>query len=280
MTMLLVVGVVDDLIDIEARIKLFFQVAAALLITLWGGLLVSDLGWLLGPMLPLELGWLALPFTVLCIVGLINAVNMFDGLDGLAGGSVAIALAWLALAGFLGGGEKWPILALLLCAAICAFLVFNARNPWRRRAASFLGDSGSMMLGVALAWFALEAGSGATAVLPPITVAWILALPVLDALILFGRRLVRRRSPFKADREHLHHTLTRAGLSHGQIVALLLSVGALWGGIGFAGAWFEVPEKWLATGLLAVALMHTLIHVRAWRFAAFLRRYSRRSGGR
>lgn len=272
MTLLLIVGVVDDLIDIEAKTKLALQTVAAALLSLWGGLLVTDLGYLLGPQWLLELGYFALPFTLICVVGLINAINMFDGLDGLASGTVAAALGWLTLAGYLGGASGWPLLSATLLAAICAFLIFNARNPWRRRAASFLGDSGSMMLGFALAWLCIEAAAGSEAILPPIAIGWILMLPVMDALILMARRIARGQTPLRADREHLHHTLSRAGFTHGQSVSILVTLSVILGGVGCLGALAGIPE-WVLTSCLApIALLHIGFHSRAWRIAAFIRR--------
>lgn len=272
MTLLLIVGVVDDLIDIEARIKLIFQTTAAILLSVWGGLQVTDLGYLLGSQWFIELGYFALPFTMIGVVGLINAINMFDGLDGLASGTTAVAVGWLTFAGYLGEAKEWPVLAGLLLAAICAFLMFNARNPWRRQAASFLGDSGSMMLGFALAWFAIEAATGSDAVLPPVSIGWILALPVLDALTIMGRRVIRGQTPFRADREHLHHTLARAGFTHGQSVFILVSLAVIFGGIGCLGGLADVPEWLLGVGLVPVGLCHMVFHARAWRIAAFIRR--------
>jgi len=275
MGLLAIVGVIDDLIDIDAWVKFAAQVVAALLMTAWSGLVVSDLGQLLGPQVSLELGALALPFTVFCVVGLINAINMFDGVDGLAAGTVAAALGWLVLAGAFNGGASWLILAGLLLASVCAFLIFNMRNPWRRKAACFLGDSGSMMLGFALAWFAVEAAQGEHALLPPVAIAWILALPVLDTLTLMGRRILRGRHPFQPDREHLHHIFYRAGFTPGQTVAVLVLATVLLGGVGVLGTGLGVPEWVLAVLFVPVALAHVLAQARAWRFARLMRRQLR-----
>ncbi len=275
MAMLLIVGVVDDLVEVDAWAKLGFQVLAALLMTLWGGVAVTDLGYILGPGETVDLGSWAVPFTTFCVVGLINAINMLDGVDGLAAGTVAIALGWLTAAGLLAGAPIWPFLSGLLLAAICGFLVFNLRNPWRRKAASFLGDSGSMMLGFALAWFAIQAAGSSTGPLPPIAIGWVLALPVLDTLVLIGRRLAAGRHPFQADREHLHHILYRAGFTPAQTVSTLLLASILLGGVGVLGAFLHVPAWLLATGLIPVAAVHAVAQVHARRSATILRRLLR-----
>jgi len=272
MALLLVVGTVDDYRGLRPWAKLAAQVAAALLMAVGGGVVVEDLGGLLGPGLSLDLGAAAIPFTVFATVGLINAVNMLDGVDGLAGGAVAIALGWLVLAGVSAGAAIWPWLASVLVAAVCGFLVLNMRSPWRRRAACFLGDAGSMMLGLAVAWFAIRATQGAHAALPPVAALWILALPVLDTLVLTGRRLGHGRHPFHADREHLHHILYRAGFTPGPAVALILLGALLVGGAGLWAARQPLPEWGMAAGLLPLAAGHALVHLRAWRVATFLRR--------
>jgi len=277
---LLLLGIVDDLVEVDSRARLGIQILAALLMAAWGGLHVEDLGALLGPGTSLSLGPWAIPFTVLCVVGLINAVNMFDGVDGLAAGTVAIALGWLVLAGAVGGAGAWPVLAGLLLAAISAFLVFNLRNPWRRQAACFLGDSGSTAIGFGLAWLAVEAAAGTAPVLPPIAIAWILALPVSDAITLMARRALRGVHPFRPDRKHLHHIFYRAGFTPGQTVSILLVASAVLGGIGVLGAWAGVPEWLLLLLLLPVAAGQALIHARAWRIARLLGRYLRRARSR
>ncbi len=269
---LLVLGVADDLVEVDNWAKLAIQVLAALLMAAWGGLRVEELGALLGPGTALGLGPWAMPFTVVCVVGLINAVNMFDGVDGLAAGTVAIALGWLVLAGAVGGAGGWPVLAGVLLAAICAFLIFNLRNPWRRKAACFLGDAGSMVIGFGLAWFAVEAAAGEAAVLPPVAIAWILALPIVDTITLASRRMLRGAAPFQPDREHLHHILYRAGLNPAQAVSVLLAVSAILGGIGVLGAWAGVPDWLLMLLLVPVAGAQVLVHAKAWRFARLLRR--------
>lgn len=272
MGLLLLVGVVDDIVNVRASAKLLLQIFVAVLMTVWAGVVVEDLGFLFGGDDPVELGEWSRAFTILCVVGLINAVNMLDGVDGLAAGVVAVALAWLTAAGVLSGAGGWPVLSGLLLAAVLGFLVFNLRNPWRRRAACFLGDSGSMMLGYALAWFAVMAASGDEQALPPVAIGWILALPVIDSVVLMLRRCFKGYHPFQADREHLHHLFLRAGLTPGAAVSVIIAGSALLGAVGFLGGAAEVPDAVLAAAIVPVVVAHGLIHMRAWRFARLLRR--------
>src|SRR5699024_6107037 len=143
----------------------------------------------------------AIPFTVLCTVLLINAVNMADGSDGLAGGLSAVALTMLLAAGVLGGASRSFLgVTGVLLAAVVAFLCFNLRLPGRRYATVFMGDSGSMMLGFALAWLSVYLAQVEQVDIYPISIAWILVLPVLDVVTLYVRRIMKGRSPFTADR--------------------------------------------------------------------------------
>lgn len=272
MGLLLITGVLDDLRDLRAHEKLAVQVLAGVVLVFWGGLTVSHLGDV--PLLGMfELGWLAVPFTIVCVVALINAVNMIDGIDGLCGGVVFGALCWLvAVAAIAGGTGSALALPIVLAGSILGFLAFNLPHRWRGRAAAFMGDSGSTMLGFAVAWFAIECVFRTEGSVPPIVVAWILALPVSDTVALTTRRLLKGQSPMTCDREHLHHVLERAGFGKCTACYLLVGVSLLFGGIGVGGWLVGVPEWALWIGLLAVFGGHFLLVHHAWRAMRLLRR--------
>lgn len=271
MGILLMVGVIDDLIDMSASAKLAAQVLVAVLMVSWGEVQVHTLGDLVGVKL-INLGEWAIPFTVLCTVLLINAVNMADGTDGLAGGLVAVALAMLLAAGILGGASKAFVgVTGILLASVVGFLCYNLRVPGRRCASAFMGDSGSMMLGFALAWLAVYLGQVENVAIYPVSIAWILVLPVLDVLTLYIRRIMKGRSPFSADREHLHHVLLRSGFSVMATVWLLILVMTIFGLIGLIGWRQSFPEWWLFLGLIPVFVGQYLCSIRAWRLMRYLR---------
>jgi len=272
MGLLLITGVLDDLHDLGAVEKLVLQIVAGVILVFWGGLVVDGLG-VLPALGSIALGWFAEPFTVVCVVALINAVNMMDGVDGLCGGLVLAMLGWLGAVLVLGGAGATPVgLAVLLLAGVVAFLAFNMPSRWRGDAAVFLGDSGSTMLGFALAWFAIEASMGSGADAPPVVIAWILALPILDTLSLMLRRALKRCSPLRPDREHLHHIFERAGFGKCTTSYLLVAVAVALGGIGVGGWYFGVPEQALWLGLLVASGLHFLLVQRAWRVMRVLRR--------
>lgn len=211
MLVLLVLGGLDDRYQLRARPRLLVQIAVATIIVFAG----VQVGWLGDPLGTgsVGLGVTAIPFTVLAVAFLINAVNMMDGMDGLCGGVTFLALVGLFLIAVSVGEVLLASAILIIASALAAFLLFNVRFPWRSRAIVFLGDSGSMMLGFALAWFAVSLAGDPSGSVAPITVAWLLIIPAADSLAVMLRRCLRGRNPMAADRTHLHHILLRSGFS-------------------------------------------------------------------
>lgn len=271
MGILLTIGVVDDLVDMTAGAKLFAQVVVAVLMVSWGEVQVHSLGNLVA-VFPVELAEWDIPFTVLATLLLINGINMADGTDGLAGGMVVIALGMLLSVAIVGGAHP-AYLAVngVMLAAVVGFLCFNIRVPGRRYATVFMGDSGSMMLGFALAWMSVYLSQVENVGVYPVSIAWILVLPILDVVILYIRRLMKGRSPFSADREHLHHMLLRSGLSVTFTVWLILGIMVLFGLIGVVGWQRGWPEYALFLGLIPVFVLHYLLSARAWRVMRYLK---------
>ncbi|HWP01085.1 MAG TPA: MraY family glycosyltransferase [Methylococcus sp.] len=254
MTFVLVVGLIDDIYGLSARIRLGTEVAAAVIMMFWGGLMIEDLADLVG-FGSMRLGFLAIPFTVLCTVGFINAFNMADGVDGLASGLAVSALGWFIAAAWL-AGRPAAVTEWLLLSTVIGFMFYNARHPLRKKASAFLGDSGSMLLGFVLAWCAIRNAQGPHRILSPIAVAWVLALPVMDTIRLIVQRGLRGQSPFVADREHIHHILLGLEFTPGQTAWLLIGVSTVLGGVGVLGHHFGVPDAWLTAGFVAVFITH------------------------
>jgi UDP-GlcNAc:undecaprenyl-phosphate GlcNAc-1-phosphate transferase len=271
MGVLAVAGALDDLHELRARPRLLVQVAVAFLPILMGGLDIIHLGKVPG-LGTIHLGPLSVPFTVLCIVGLINAVNMLDGEDGLAGGVILVMLGWLVVIALLGGAAQLAILPLILMGALLGFLVYNFPHPWQRQAKVFLGDSGSMLLGFALAWFAIQIGSEQGAHVPPVTIAWILALPVFDTVCLMIRRIQKGWSPLVADREHLHHIFQRAGFTDRGAVYVMAITTLAMGAVGVAGWQLGLPDWLMFAGLFVGLAFHYYFVQHAWRMVRALRR--------
>jgi UDP-GlcNAc:undecaprenyl-phosphate GlcNAc-1-phosphate transferase len=276
---LVIVGVWDDYRELPAAARFIAQIAAALIMVFQGGIVLADLGELTLSGELLVLGALAVPFTIFACLGVINAMNMCDGLDGLSGSLALIALTGLGIADVLWHGGAYSALIGVFAACVGAFLVFNLRTMWRTRAWIFLGDAGSMFLGFALAWLLISSSQGADRVFSPAAALWFLLLPIYDAVSMMLRRLLRRQSPFAADREHLHHIFMLAGFSVSETVTLMCGIAIGGVAIGLIGTWLNVNEFWFAGGFLAGGMLYYWAVCRAWRVMRFLKRSICRRAG-
>lgn len=258
LSLVLGLGAIDDARGLPAGLKFAFQIAAASLLVLTGRAILMNMGdlFFLGE---IPTGRFAIPLTIFCVALLINAMNMIDGLDGLAGGMALIALLWLVVGTGAGGDSGF---ALAVAGGVAGFLIYNMRSPLRRKASVFLGDSGSMALGLTLAWLYIRASQGVDAPLSPVSVAWILGVPVMDAFALFVTRLGRGRHPFDADRRHFHHHLIHAGMTPGRASLLILGIGFVFGAAGLFGIKAGIPEPVLMIPWIMLLGLNTAICAR------------------
>lgn len=191
------VGVLDDHRDAPPKAK-FIIIAIATVLLSFDGLVISSLGSFFG--VNLSLGWFALPFTIFAVAGFTNALNLSDGLDGLAGSLSIVILGSLTLIGAINNDLFMVSLALCTISALMAFLIFN----WHP-AKIFMGDSGSLTLGFIISILSIKA----LAYIEPIAILFIAAIPILDTIIVMVRRKRNGHSIFAADKFHLHHILLR-----------------------------------------------------------------------
>ena len=217
--LLLVTGAIDDARGVPARLKFLIHFIAAISVV-FGGATLIDMGNLLG-FGATSFGIFAPLFSVCCVVYLINAMNMMDGIDGLCGGLSLIVSLFLIISVAL-AGQEIPLELFILTGGLAGYLLYNLRTPFCKKALVFLGDAGSMCLGLSLAWYAITLSQEPANVFVPITVAWILALPIWDAFGLFSARIRERRHPFDPDKRHFHHHFLEAGFTAGQATPLIL----------------------------------------------------------
>jgi UDP-GlcNAc:undecaprenyl-phosphate GlcNAc-1-phosphate transferase len=261
-TGLVMIGLWDDRHGLGAGSKFTAQAVIVTLALWFDQEVLHSLGGLL-PGMELRLGILALPFTVFAVLGLINALNMIDGLDGLAGKVALSICAILALGLWMVGATHRLATALALIGVISAFLLFNARFPWRRRALLFMGDTGSMLLGYLVAVAAIKATQRAPGI-PPITALWICGLPIIDTLSVMVRRIRQGRPAMTGAQDHLHHLLHARGLSVGKVGIAEAALALLLGLIGVAGWRFGIPQ-WVMFALFLITLFtFHLACQRAW----------------
>jgi len=227
-----VVGLIDDIRGLPARIKLLAELAAAMAVCAVGVRIVSLT---IADWLTLNLGWFSWPLTMLWIVGITNAVNLSDGLDGLAAGISAIACGAIAVFAVYSGQVVMAILMLALLGSLTGFLFFNF-NP----AKVFMGDCGSLFLGftisaasvMCLAKPALSGVEGSATFVGLALPVLALGIPIFDTLLSMLRRFLERRSLFSPDRSHFHHRLLDLGLAQRHVVVTIYLVTLLSAGLG------------------------------------------------
>ena len=272
--LLVLVGIYDDLHDLRWYWRILVQAVAALIIIYWGGVRVEQIGPTLG-LGDVSLGWLAVPFTVFATIGLINAMNMIDGADGLAGLLGLAALLMLSAAALYAGNAALASRLSILCGALAAFLAWNVRLPWRPRAKVFLGNAGSALLGLVIAWVAFRLTQNPGHPVNPVLALWLLPIPVMDCLVLIVRRLQEGRSPFSAGRDHIHHLMQEAGFGPTR-AALWLAFFSLCCGLVVGQAMrLDVPHPVLLAAFLLLCVGWYLLTRRPERAVAFFRRLRR-----
>jgi UDP-GlcNAc:undecaprenyl-phosphate GlcNAc-1-phosphate transferase len=250
-------GVYDDLRGAGAGRKFLVQFGVAGLMYALGyriELLANPFG------AELHLGWMSLPFTLFWIVGVINAMNLIDGLDGLAGGVALVAVLTTFLISVQRAHPLMMLFSGALAGAIMGFLFYNF-NP----ATIFMGDTGSMFLGFVLATSAIQTNQKSSTAVAVLIPGIALGLPIMDTLLAMGRRALRGRPIFQADKEHIHHRLLARGLSHRQAVLVLYGFCTLLGGVALVLTYTNSLESaflLLALGLVAFAALRALGYMR------------------
>ena len=219
-TILVIVGLFDDIYDLNPWLKLIVQVIAALTAILQG--VVINGIYVFGNYI--EFGILSYPLTILWIVVLVNAFNLIDGLDGLSSGMCAISCVTLMCVALMYGQVPQALIAAALFGACCGFLPYNF-HPAR----IFIGDTGAYFLGFVLAVISIEGVFKISAVISFLLPVIIFALPLLDTVLSFFRRLIHGQAPFSADKQHLHHRLIACGLSHRRAVFVMYAMSGLFG---------------------------------------------------
>ena len=253
-SLMFLLGLIDDIYGLGAKFKLLIQVSIATIVYLLG-VQINTI-----PFLNLDLAWwLSYPITMLWIVGISNAVNFIDGVDGLAGSVVTVNALTLAILAITLSPPN-PISALIgfiLAGSMLAFLTFNF-NP----AKIFMGDSGALFAGFLLATISIT-GVMKVATLSILLPFVVLAVPIIDITYASLRRIAKGTSPFVADAEHIHHKLLHAGFSQKKTVVILTSVAILAGGLAclFASHHAIKYYFYLTITLVLVMLFLNLIRV-------------------
>lgn len=275
-------GAIDDYRPLSSRAKLVLQVAAVMPLIVFGYWIekVTIFG------VPLYLGWVGVPLTVFWLLGCINSLNLLDGMDGLASLVGALTAAMIAIVAHSLGHDHVSVMGLVLAAALGGFLLHNM-PPAR----IFLGDSGSMVIGLTLGVLGLQGALKTSTTLAITIPAVIMSLPFFDTLLAVVRRKLSGRSFAAADREHIHHRLLDRGMTPWQVLCLLGSLCLLTGGAATAATIFRNESVAWITALALLVLVvrlrlfghHELTLVLGWlsrRFGEMRRAAARASIGR
>ena len=217
---LIVFGLADDLKSLNYKLKFLGQLGAALVIIIYGGVKITYLGSLLPDDMVL-MNWSAVALTLIVIVGVTNAINLADGLDGLAGGISLLGFCCIAYLAYLMESQEVFLIALCLSGTIFGFLRFNTYP-----ASIFMGDSGSQLLGFTAVVLSIKVTQEHTA-LSPVLPLIILGFPILDTLTVMAERIGGGRSPFSSDKNHFHHRLIALGFFHTEAVFIIYFIQSL-----------------------------------------------------
>ena len=266
-------GMLDDRYDLSARLRLFGQVLISGIFVYGLDVHINTFGDLFG-FGEIQLGWLGYPLAVLSLVGVINAFNMLDGMDGLVGSIVTVGM--IGLVGLFGvsGHPNLQLLAMIFIGAISAFLVFNIWGgvESRRLGKIFMGDSGSMFLGLSIGVLVIYGSQQPVAAFDPVTALWVVLLPMTDMFTIMYRRFRRGRSPFEPDRTHIHHIIIRSGFTKKQTLNIMVLVQGLFVMTGVVILQSRLPEYFSFLLIVLLVMFYQLLMMRSWRIMRWTRR--------
>ncbi len=224
---ILIFMIFDDYYGIKATYRLMFQSLIVLLMIIMTNETLINLGNLFG-FGDIKLGLLSIPFTIFCVVGLMNAFNMIDGLNGICASFALVPLIFVTYFGNFSYGLLVPI------GAIFGFLSYNLGYLGKKRGV-FLGDSGSNMLGFAVAFICIEYSQNLnhSSYINPVTTLWLVAIPLIDCITVLTSRILKGIMPFRPGRDHLHHKLLNLGIKPKKILIIFILLSLSMAGIGY-----------------------------------------------
>ncbi|BCK62528.1 MULTISPECIES: UDP-N-acetylglucosamine--undecaprenyl-phosphate N-acetylglucosaminephosphotransferase [Aeromonas] len=266
-SVLVMMGAIDDKYDVDYRVRLVVQILISCAMIFAAGLSLKSLGHILFGY-EVDLGPLGYIVTIFAVLGAINAFNMVDGIDGLLGGLTMVTFGALAYIHYADGQLPLARFCLMMVIVVVPYICLNLGFPFGVRKKVFMGDAGSMLIGFTVIWVLLQGTQGPKAQMNPVTALWLIAIPLMDMTCIMVRRIRKGVSPFKPDREHLHHICLRAGLSSHQALVVICGTAALLAVVGVALEYGGVPE-WVSLLLFALVffLYYQLLN-NIWRILA------------
>ncbi len=251
---IVIFGFIDDLKNLSYKKKFLAQIAAASIVVFQGGVMITSFGMLLpqGIVIP---DIIAIPLTMVVIVGVTNAINLADGLDGLAGGISLLTFLCIAFLAYQGDNFEIPLIALAMSGATLGFLRFNTFP-----ATIFMGDTGSQLLGFLAVTLSLSLTQTNTP-LSPVLPLLLIGFPILDTLTVMSERIIKKKSPFIADKNHFHHKFMRLGFYHTEAVFVIYLLQTLLitsaYALRFSSDWLLLIFYGIFSGIILVGFWYT-----------------------
>ncbi len=254
-----IIGVLDDRHELSARVRFMVHLVAGLGMSLWAGVALTHVGDLVGTGV-LALGILSIPVSCFAVAAAMNAYNMIDGVDGLAGALATLPVAVVLVLGLQAEHEPLIGLSLALLGGLGVFLLLNFPFPWRDHAACFLGDTGSTLLGLMVAWLLIA--SAQAGLMRPVFALYLLAIPLADTAGVMLRRILRGVSLVTPGRDHLHHIFIDAGMSPRHATYLIVALALLVASVGLVCELRGVPE-WVLFVLFLIFIIANMLLLRS-----------------
>lgn len=265
------VGALDDKFDVSFKLRFVVQAGLSVAMMVLGGIELHNIGNVFGTG-DVTLGWLGYVVTILAVVGAINAFNMVDGIDGLLGGLSVVTFSGLGIMLAHDGQFNIAYLCLVMVTIMLPYILLNL-GAFGRKRKIFMGDAGSMLIGFTVIWFLLlSSQNGTNPPLRPVTALWLIAVPLMDMAAIMIRRIRRGDSPFKPDREHLHHIFQRLGLGPKQTLIAICSIAALYAAFGIYGEAAHVSEVTMFGLFILCFTIYSVTLAYIWRITSFIRR--------
>lgn len=258
-TIITIGGLIDDKFDLKPWQKILFQLAAALSLVFTSVSIQNFTNPLVDGNSLIKIGYLSIPFTIIWVIGITNAINLTDGLDGLAAGITIISSITILIIALLNNQYEAAILSGVFIGSVAGFLPYNY-NP----ASIFMGDTGSQLLGFMLAAISIQGATKTAAAFAIGVPILALGLPIYDTLFAIVRRRINGVPMMQGDRGHIHHRLLDMGLTQRQVVLVMYLITAILGGIAIID--MLISNK---TSYLLLAVVITIFILIAWKCGFF-----------
>jgi len=269
-SVLVMMGAIDDKYDVDYRVRLVVQILISCAMIFAAGLSLKSLGHIFFSY-EVDLGPLGYIVTIFAVLGAINAFNMVDGIDGLLGGLTMVTFGALSYIHYADGQLPLARFCLMMMIVVIPYICLNLGFPFGVRKKVFMGDAGSMLIGFTVIWVLLQGTQGPKAQMNPVTALWLIAIPLMDMTCIMVRRIRKGGSPFKPDREHLHHICLRAGLSSHQALVVICGVAVLLACAGISLEYSGAPEWVSLLFFILVFFFYYQLLNNIWRILAWVK---------